>query len=110
MRHKKKGEKKQQMVSNGDKTFHSRKVNKKGKIGAIKEEEEQHLGQVVDGESEEENHGAVEKQFAQTNQQTSSLQTRLYEQTATREKGTCVNNTFTLAVKSVKVTFSLQCT
>lgn len=44
-----------------------------------------HLGQVVDGEGEEQNHGAVEYQFAQTNQQASCLQTSLREQTATRD-------------------------
>lgn len=51
-----------------------------------REGEEEHLGQVVDGEGEEKNHGTVENQFAQTNQQASCLQTGLHEQTATREK------------------------
>ena len=53
--------------------------NNKGRLGA-RDEEEEHLGQVVDGEGEEKNRGAVEKQFSQTNQQASCLQTRLHEQ------------------------------
>lgn len=52
-----------------------------GRRTAAREEEEEHLGQVVYGDGEEENHGAVEKQFAQTNQQASCLQTRLDEKT-----------------------------
>lgn len=44
-----------------------------------REEQEDHLGQVVDGEGEEKNRGTVEKQFSQTNQQASCLQTRLHE-------------------------------
>lgn len=50
------------------------------------EEEVKHLGQVVDGEGEEKNHGSVEKEFAQTSQQASCLQTRLQDQTETREE------------------------
>lgn len=42
-------------------------------------EGEEHLGHVVDGEGEQENHGAVEEQFAQTNQQVSRLQTGLHK-------------------------------
>lgn len=61
--------------------------NEEGRMGA-REEEEEHLSQVIDGEGEEENHGAVENQFAQTNQQASRLQTRLHEQTATRDQST----------------------
>lgn len=50
-------------------------------------DKEKHLGQVIDGEGEKENHGSVEKQFAQTNQQASCLQSGLDEQRATRDGG-----------------------
>lgn len=40
-------------------------------------EEEDHLGQVVDDEGEEENHGGVEKQIGQTKQQAPRFQCRL---------------------------------
>lgn len=43
--------------------------NEKETTGA--KEEEKHLGQVIDDDGEKENHGSVEKQFAQTNQQAS---------------------------------------
>lgn len=61
------------------------KWKKGGENDKGREEEEEHLCQVVDGDGEEENQDTVEKQFAQTNQQASCLQTRLHEQTATRD-------------------------
>lgn len=45
--------------------------------------EEEHLGQVVDGDGEEENHGAVEEQFGQTDQRASRLQTGLQRECCT---------------------------
>lgn len=45
-----------------------------------------HLGQVVDGDREEENQGTVEKNFAQTNHQASSLYTRLHAHTQNNKR------------------------
>lgn len=58
-----------------------RKITKEGvriKTGVVMvTEEEDHLGQVVDDEGEEENQDGVEKQFGQTKQQAPRFQSRL---------------------------------
>lgn len=55
-----------------------RKYDKKI-LSEDKAEEQKHLGQVVDNEGEQKNQSTVKKNFAQTNQQASCLQTRLYK-------------------------------
>lgn len=86
------------------------KQKKGGENDKGREEEEEHLCQVVDGDGEEENQDTVEKQFAQTNQQASCFQTRLHEQTATRDYICYILNALLHLEIWGKQTCSLTCT